>query len=320
MQTTELRDSAVPSAGAGYRHAAAFYRGTAGMLRELVPFIRDGVARDEPTLVVMPTRALDSLRIALGDDADGVQWADMDDVGANPAWIIPAWKDFVDEHPGRRTRGIGQPIFPERSADELTECQHHERLLNPALADSELLLVCPYDVSVLPDDVVGEARRSHPLLYHGGLERRSLQFDRHAAARGFAQAPLPEPETEPAVLTFAAEGLGEVRALVRERMAEVGLNGERGYGLLTAVTELAANSVRHGGGGGTLRVWATCDGRLVCEVADGGRIDDPLVDRRRPHPNQVGGRGLWLANHFCDLVQLRSLPAGVVARLHMRLS
>ena len=28
-------------------------------------------------------------------------------------------------------------------------------------------------------------------------------------------------------------------------------------------------------------------------------------------------RGLWLANQLCDLVQIRTLPAGTVVRLHM---
>jgi anti-sigma regulatory factor (Ser/Thr protein kinase) len=31
-----------------------------------------------------------------------------------------------------------------------------------------------------------------------------------------------------------------------------------------------------------------------------------------------GGRGLWLVNQLCDLVQLRSSAAGGVVRLHMR--
>jgi anti-sigma regulatory factor (Ser/Thr protein kinase) len=58
----------------------------------------------------------------------------------------------------------------------------------------------------------------------------------------------------------------------------------------------------------------------VCEIRDDGRIGDPLIDRRRPHADQRGGRGLWIANQLCDLVQLRSLPTGGVARLHMRIA
>ena len=45
--------------------------------------------------------------------------------------------------------------------------------------------------------------------------------------------------------------------------------------------------------------------------------DDPLVGRVKPVPTQVGGRGLWLANQFCDLVQIRSGDDGTAVRLQM---
>ena len=58
---------------------------------------------------------------------------------------------------------------------------------------------------------------------------------------------------------------------------------------------------------------------VVCEVRDGGHIDAPLVGRERPSLERPGGRGLWLVNQLCDLVQIRSFPTGTVVRLHMRL-
>ena len=63
---------------------------------------------------------------------------------------------------------------------------------------------------------------------------------------------------------------------------------------------------------GTLR-------ELVCEVRDAGRIDDPLAGRERPTFDREGGRGLWMINRLCDLVQLRSFPSGAVVRLHVYL-
>ena len=86
---------------------------------------------------------------------------------------------------------------------------------------------------------------------------------------------------------------------------------------MLAVNEIATNSIRHGGGSGTLRVWLEA-GVLICEVRDSGHLDDPLAGRRRPSPSDYGGRGLWLANQVCDLVQLRSFPQGSAVRLHMR--
>jgi anti-sigma regulatory factor (Ser/Thr protein kinase) len=59
---------------------------------------------------------------------------------------------------------------------------------------------------------------------------------------------------------------------------------------------------------------------LVCEVRDGGRLVEPLLGRERPRPEQASGRGLWLVNQLCDLVQMRSSPDGNVVRLQMRVS
>jgi hypothetical protein len=39
-----------------------------------------------------------------------------------------------------------------------------------------------------------------------------------------------------------------------------------------------------------------------------------------PADGQPYGRGLWIANQLCDLVQIRSSAAGTVVRMQMRLS
>jgi anti-sigma regulatory factor (Ser/Thr protein kinase) len=85
-----------------------------------------------------------------------------------------------------------------------------------------------------------------------------------------------------------------------------------------AVNELASNTIRYAGGSGLARAWQA-DGDLVCEIEDGGRIEDPLVGRRRPDPEQTAGRGLWIANQVADLLEIRSTPTGTRARLHMRI-
>ena len=113
--------------------------------------------------------------------------------------------------------------------------------------------------------------------------------------------------------------LPALRGFVARAGFRAGLSAGRTSDLVVAVNEVATNSVRHGGGRGRLRVWRQ-DGALVFEVRDNGRIDDPLVDRRRPRRGQIGGYGLWVANQLCDLVQIRSRPAGTIVRLHMRLA
>jgi len=74
----------------------------------------------------------------------------------------------------------------------------------------------------------------------------------------------------------------------------------------------------HGGGEGTLRMWRE-QNTLLVEVHDRGHLEEPLIGRTRPGPEQPTGRGLWVVNHLCDLVQIRSAPTGSVVRVHMRL-
>jgi anti-sigma regulatory factor (Ser/Thr protein kinase) len=105
------------------------------------------------------------------------------------------------------------------------------------------------------------------------------------------------------VLGFDLDSLVEVRRLVSEHGAS--------EDFVLAVDELASNSVRHGGGRGVVRVWVHRQ-EIVCEVRDQGAITDPLAGRVRPALNQFGGRGLWLVNSLCDLVQIR--PGAVRVR------
>jgi anti-sigma regulatory factor (Ser/Thr protein kinase) len=99
----------------------------------------------------------------------------------------------------------------------------------------------------------------------------------------------------------------------------VDLDQERTDDLLLAVTEMAANSVRHGGGHGVMRAWQE-NGTLLFELRDRGHVTDPLVGRRRPDVDALHGRGVYLAHQVCDLMQLRSDEDGTVVRLHMRVA
>jgi anti-sigma regulatory factor (Ser/Thr protein kinase) len=303
-----------------FRHEALFYEGEAEFVAGAGAFVREGVEAGEPTLVVVDAMKIGLLRDALPSDADTVQFADMADVGKNPARIIPAWVDFVERHagPGRRLRGVGEPIWAGRSADELVECQRHETLLNLAFADSVAWwLVCPYDTGALDPLVIAEAERSHPYVRdaHGSYE--SEWYGGLGAATAPFDVPLPDPP--PGVAEFALDGgpLAPLRAFVADQAARAGLGPDAISDLVLAANEVATNSLRHGGGRGLLRMW--CEGQtLVCDVRDGGRIQDPLAGRRPPSRDDGGGRGLWLVNQLCDLVQVRSTPRGSVVRLHVR--
>jgi anti-sigma regulatory factor (Ser/Thr protein kinase) len=303
-----------------FRHEAFLYAGEDEFVAGTTAFIADAVEQDEPVFVVVDAHKIALLRDALAADARHVQFADMAKVGHNPARIIPAWREFVDQHGGngRRLRGIGEPISDERDEAALSECHRHESLLNLAFADSgDWWLLCPYDMATLTPEVIHEAQRTHPFVLQQGVHRSNPSALDLSDIRAPFDEPLAEPPEGTTEFVFDVHGLVAVRVLIRDMARRVGLGELKTADAVLGANEVATNSVRHGGGVGILRLWIE-DKAVVCEVRDAGHIDDPLVGRVRPHTNQFGGRGMWLANQLCDLVQLRSSVAGTIVRLHIR--
>ena len=308
------------SVDAAFRHEALLYAGDAEFVGSTSSFIRDGLANDEPTLVVVSARKIEMLKENLGLEADSVLFADMNNIGLNPARIIPAWRDFVGDYgaDGRRLRGIGEPIWKGRGPAELVESQRHEALLNVAFAGGQAwYLLCPYDTDSLEPEVVEEAFRSHPFTSHSNNGRaESGQYVGLEVESGPFDAPLPEPIGEPPEFTFQAGPMGGLRRLVARHALDAGLGSSKTSDLVLAVTEVAGNSLKHGGGEGVLRIWQD-PSTLYCEVRDKGYIRHPLVDRVKPPVDTEGSRGLWLVNQLCDLVQIRTNESGTVVRLHL---
>jgi anti-sigma regulatory factor (Ser/Thr protein kinase) len=110
--------------------------------------------------------------------------------------------------------------------------------------------------------------------------------------------------------------LAKVRALVLQQARASGLTESRANDLVLAVSEVAANTLRHTQSFGTLTM--RCEaGEVVCEIQDEGTITDPLAGQRRPGPDATGGHGLWLVHQVCDLVELSSDETGTTIRMHM---
>lgn len=305
---------------ASFRHEALLYTGAEQFVAGAESFVRGALDADEPILVAVIEPRASMLRDALGADADRVQFLDMENVGRNPARIIPAWQEWVDRHApgGRGFRGIGEPIWAGRSPAEIVECQQHEQLLNTAFDEGPgWWLLCPYDLASLPESVIERAHHTHPSLVAEDVRATSTGYPHPDLTAGaMFSAPLAEPRSPVRVLPFDRTHLAEARRLVADFAQP--LLGESGVKqLVLVVNELMTNSIIHGGGTGVLRLWHE-DDAAICETRDAGLIDQPLIGRRRPTGSSRGGAGLWIANQLCDLLQIRSAPGlGTIVRAHL---
>lgn len=302
--------------GTRFRHEALFYGDDDAYMAAAVSFLEAARDGEGAALVAVTREKAALLREWLGSRTAAVEFMPIEEVGRNPARLIPAWWRFLERNRGvaGELRGIGEPIWPGRSSAELDECRRHESLLELAFAGRRgWTLLCPYDRAGLDPRVIVAARRSHEL---GDGTDFSAGGD---PPEPFAGDLPPAPEAALG-FEFGREQLAAARRLVEGVAATSGLSPSRTTDLVTAASELTANSVIHGGGGGELCAWRQ-DTELLVEVRDrGSRIEDPLVGRVMPPPEQPHGRGLWLANQLCDLVRIRSGTEGTTVRLHIGLS
>ena len=295
-------------------HPALFYRDDAEYLAGTVGFITEGLEAGEPVAVSVPGAKLRLLRAELGDAGGRVQFFDMTEVGRNPGRIIPGvLRAFADKHPGRRVRIIGEPIWPARTDTEYPACVQHEALINHAFTGREVSILCPYDTAGLSEQILRDAVATHPILIDAGGQRPSDGYAPDHIVDSY-NLPLAVPPATAQQMTVQPGSLRTLRWLTAECGHRIGFPPDRLDDLLMAVTELASNSIEHGGGTGTMHLWT--DGpELVCQVSNRGHITDPLVGRTPREPHRTSGRGLLMVNHVADLVRLHTGPDGTTIEI-----
>ncbi|MFF4114392.1 anti-sigma factor RsbA family regulatory protein [Streptomyces sp. NPDC001714] len=299
-----------------FAHPALFYGDEGEYLAGTVSFVRAGLAAGDPVAVAVPGENLRLVRDALGAETGPVRFLDMREAGRNPGRILPGvLHAFADaQPPGRRVRIIGEPVWPGRTTAEYPACVQHEALINTAFRGRTATILCPYDTRRLDPQAIADARATHPTLRQagGGPDRDSPAY---APADVLARynEPLPPPPDAAPPLRFEAGSLSAARHLATAEAARLGLPAVRLADLTLAVAELTTNSAVHGGGAGTLTVWAE-DAGVVCEVRDKGHLTDPLAGRRPASRDRSGGRGLLLVNLVADLVRVHTGAEGTTVR------
>ena len=193
----------------------------------------------------------------------------------------------------------------------------HEALVNLALADVPVTVLCPYDMR-LGTELIASVERTHPALIRGGRRWSSSTYAAGTVPKE-CDLPLTAPPAAAESLRYR-DDLAGVRKFAASLAHRAGLAARRVGDLVIAVSELAANTYAHTSGPGTVTLWAA-EREIICQVNDSGHITDLLAGRLKQDPVAAGGgHGLWVVQQVCDLVQIRTSPAGTTIRLHMHLN
>jgi anti-sigma regulatory factor (Ser/Thr protein kinase) len=213
-------------------------------------------------------------------------------------------------------RIVSQLAFPGRTEDEFVACIEHEALVNRALDGFRVTGLCLYDASRVDEDVLADARATHPLLWRRGALHRSAEYAPDEVLERCNQ-PL---RAKPGAVTYLVRKSADLR-LARSFAVDyagwVGVSRDGIEDLQLIATELATNSLMYTDGACQLAFWWE-DQHLVCEARDSGRLDDPLVGRMDPGPLGPASRGLYLVNAISDLVRTHTTSTGTTIQAYLR--
>jgi anti-sigma regulatory factor (Ser/Thr protein kinase) len=309
-----------PSGRAGFRHEAALYASEEEFLALAVPFLADGIAAGDPTLLAVPGPLQRRLQEALGDPAGltllaGEQYRQpfatlqrnyqmfLDLVGTSGSWI-------------RQIRMIGA-VPLSGIGTQWDGWASYEAAINDLYSALPVWSICPYDTRGVPPEVLDDVERTHPYLAAGDEHRPNphytepTSFLTERARREIDPLEQARPDVAlddptPADGRRAAAALAAATTLDRETID----------GLMIGVSEALANAVRHGRPPVELRVWAAPD-RVVAVVRDrGGGPSDVYAGYLPRRGERIdGGLGLWIIRQVCSRVTLTKTPDGFTVRL-----
>lgn len=303
----------------GYFHELALYGSDSELLDVTIPFIEDGLAAGEPTLVGLGERNTALVRAALADSAP-VTFLAGERQYDRPARTIATFRLLVAEQlagGAPQVRVVGDVPHPGTGGD-WHRWGRYEAVVTSALADLPLWGLCPYDTRITPDHVLDDVVRLHPrVTTPAGLHEANDGY-RHPAehwAWPAAVDPVAVQGGPPMADIRDLADPGTARRAADAAASAAGLDADAADNLVVSVSEIVTNALRHGKPPVAVLLWAR-QGEVACTVTDTGPGPaDPFVGLVPAAPEEGGGYGLWIANYLCDRVDVTVDGAGCAVRL-----
>lgn len=299
------------------KHVAVPYDSDRAFVDLVAPRVRVALDEGRRVLVINRPDKLALLAEALDGDAGRIDSRPSSAWYGHPHRMLAAYHEYTR---GRPTLIVGEAAWAGMNERRTRDLIRYDSVINAALGSAPSILMCLYDLRHVPGPVAELQPVVHPLLLGAdGLTVSGSFVEPHELVLNGDHAPFPEPGQDAHTVRFTARELKRLRQTVGDYARAAGMDRNLITSIVLSVAEIAANSVEHGAGYGTIAMWL--EGReLVCEIADpGGSLDDPLPGYIPPEPESPRGYGLWISRQLCDRVELRTEGGVLRVRLHLSL-
>lgn len=298
-------------------HEALLYGSDEELLGTVVPFLTEGLAAGEPTVVAWPREREELLREAV-PETDGVVFLDEATAYTRLSSVIKAYRSMLADYVAggaSQVRVTGE--FPAALlGDAWWWWARYESAANHVYADFPVWTLCTYDTRTAPTRVLDDVTRTHPRLASASGTRSPSASYRPMADFLADHAVTPDP-------LEAGRPLGD---LVDRTPADVRNAVSRAHhaGLLPAgldvdaavlvASEAVQNGIRYGITPVRFRLWAGSDRAVIAVHDHGTGPADPGVGLRPRAHHGSGGRGMWLIHELSDHVTLDQGTSGYTLR------
>jgi anti-sigma regulatory factor (Ser/Thr protein kinase) len=303
-------------------HTALLYDSAEELVAAAVPFLADGLAAGEATVLACRDADNALLARALGDDGRILQLP-REEIYTGSAHALATYRRMVhrqvDKGASRIRLVCAVPV--DQRPQQWNEWHRYEAIFNVAMDRMPVSSVCAYDRRTIPDEIRDGVTETHPaLLTPDGPVPSDGFLEPATVLRRISTTPVALPEGGPPALVLTdladATQLPELRARLRAALDGADGHAAQRSRFAAAVTEVLGNAFRHGAPPVAVRLWTT-PARLECTVTDSGEgFDDPLAGYTVPgHGAPPAGAGLWAARQACDTLEAFPTPAGFTVRL-----
>ena len=288
----------------GNFHEAAFYGSDDEFLAVVVPFVVDGIDAREPTIVACDDHYRQLLHDAVGSDA--VLNIPRNDSHGRPAATLASYQRLVRDLVGdgaQQIRIIGDMAYPGTANRWNDQWAQLEAVVNEVFGTSPVWTLCPYDTRTTAETVLAEVLSTHQHI--ATADGHHLPNPAFLDPRVFlrTRARYQHPDDGPPNFEMDDPSPAQARQALARLCEFSPLTADRRHDLITAVSEVITNAVKHGCPPVHLRAWLL-DTHCVVRVTDqGSGPADPFVGLV-PVDHADGGEGgfgLWITNQLCEV-------------------